>query len=303
MSLVHENVPITNKGTAGFIVGKGGTTIRLINQRTGATCSVRKAQPENGRPHDWVWIKGSAEQVKAAKDWIATIIDEADTRAGREPSSAKSAGGYTRNVYHGATAAPKTGAVDPRMYGMMQFDPRMAFHALPGGFQGFAPGFSQGVAHQGGPPSGVQVGFQPAQGAMSIEKSDGSLVPYTMGPGEHMHFQAGPPLPAHQLKHASELHRPYTEPDGTPRKRGRKLKFPTSNGETQQDVVRQDEYLANKAGVINHEEAEEHERYSIECADEYRAAGATDVAIMDETGPPTSPLYTPSSPLYTPSTP
>lgn len=292
-TIVHENIPITQEGTVGFIIGKGGSTIQLIGQRTGASLSLRQAKPDAGRPHPWVWIKGTPEQVSAAKDWVHTIIDEADTRAGRPVSSKTGTQGYTRNVYQVPPPAPAQA--------QMPVDPRMFPYGMP--FNMMAPGFPM-------PPQphlafpGMQVGLHhpPApHSGPTITTSTGQQVPYTMGPGEHMHFAAGPPVPTHQLVHSDKLPRPYTNQDGSaPRKPARKLKFPVNKGETQEDVRRQDNYLSDMTGTLNYEQSEAHQDFAEQVVDELRASGSTDVAINDELA---SPTYTPSSPNYTPSSP
>jgi hypothetical protein len=294
---VHENVPIMHEATIGFIVGKGGSTIKLIGQRTGASCSLRKAQPEAGRPHPWVWIKGIPENVQAAKEWIQTIIDEADTRAGREATSGVNVGGYTRNVYRNqghATHPQAPPAFDHRIAQTMfpQFG-GYPFGMLPNGY----PVDPRMMAPLGYQP-GVQVGFQSPVSTHSIELSSGQQVPYTMGPGEHMHFQTGPTVPEHQLLHAEKLPRPYTTQNGSPPvKPRRKLKFPVNKGETVVDVRRQDEYLADTTGTLNYDQTEDHQAFAEQVVCELKASGSTDVAINDELA---SPTYSPSSPTYSP---
>jgi far upstream element-binding protein len=53
----------------GLIIGKGGETIKHINQSTGAHCEVDKNAPPDARDKNFV-IRGSPDAVARAKSMI-----------------------------------------------------------------------------------------------------------------------------------------------------------------------------------------------------------------------------------------
>lgn len=65
MDILEETVSIP-AGKCGVIIGKGGETIRSINQQTGAHCEIDRRVPQNGIEKTFI-IRGTPEQVEAAK--------------------------------------------------------------------------------------------------------------------------------------------------------------------------------------------------------------------------------------------
>lgn len=57
----------------GLIIGKGGETIKSINQQTGAHCEVDRNAPPDARDKNFV-IRGTPEQVERAKQMILEKI-------------------------------------------------------------------------------------------------------------------------------------------------------------------------------------------------------------------------------------
>merc|ERR1719315_444238 len=67
--MVFFNVP-ANK--VGLVIGKGGETIKDINQQTGAHCELDRNPPNN--PNEKVFIiRGEPEQIENAKKVIAEM--------------------------------------------------------------------------------------------------------------------------------------------------------------------------------------------------------------------------------------
>uniref|UniRef100_A0A8D8WX15 Far upstream element-binding protein 1 n=1 Tax=Cacopsylla melanoneura TaxID=428564 RepID=A0A8D8WX15_9HEMI len=65
MDILEESVSIPS-GKCGVIIGKGGETIRQINQQTGAHCEIDRRVPQNG-PEKTFIIRGTIDQVEDAK--------------------------------------------------------------------------------------------------------------------------------------------------------------------------------------------------------------------------------------------
>ncbi|KAI5700813.1 hypothetical protein M8J75_003079 [Diaphorina citri] len=65
MDILEETVSIP-AGKCGVIIGKGGETIRQINQQTGAHCEIDRRVPQNGIEKTFI-IRGTIDQVEDAK--------------------------------------------------------------------------------------------------------------------------------------------------------------------------------------------------------------------------------------------
>lgn len=63
---VFFNVPATK---CGLVIGKGGETIRQINQETNAHCELDRRPPPNPMEKTFL-IRGMPEQIDAAKQMI-----------------------------------------------------------------------------------------------------------------------------------------------------------------------------------------------------------------------------------------
>jgi len=61
-------------GRVGMIIGKGGETIRNINQTSGAHCEIDRNLPQDGPERTFV-IRGSRQQIQHAKDLITEKVN------------------------------------------------------------------------------------------------------------------------------------------------------------------------------------------------------------------------------------
>lgn len=61
-------------GRVGMIIGKGGETIRTINQTSGAHCEIDRHGPQDGPDRTFV-IRGTRQQIQHAKELITEKVN------------------------------------------------------------------------------------------------------------------------------------------------------------------------------------------------------------------------------------
>ena len=65
----HTDYVLVPSNKCGLVIGKGGETIKQINQSTGAHCEIDKNAPPDSRDKNFV-IRGSPDAVERAKNMI-----------------------------------------------------------------------------------------------------------------------------------------------------------------------------------------------------------------------------------------
>ena len=100
----------------GLIIGKGGETIKHINQSTGAHCEVDKNAPAEAREKNFI-IRGSPEAVRQAKDMILEKLGMGGSYGGGGGGygggSEWGGSGYQQgNSYNAVNVNPSTGQAD-----------------------------------------------------------------------------------------------------------------------------------------------------------------------------------------------
>ena len=81
-----------------MVIGKGGETIRSINQQSGAHCEIDRSGPQDG-PEKVFVIRGSRQQIEHAKELIMEKVNTLPPRV-----SAK------KNVFKGRKAGKSSKA-------------------------------------------------------------------------------------------------------------------------------------------------------------------------------------------------
>ena len=61
-------------GRVGMVIGKGGETIRAINQQCGAHCEIDRNGPNDG-PERIFLIRGTRQQIEYAKELIMEKVN------------------------------------------------------------------------------------------------------------------------------------------------------------------------------------------------------------------------------------
>lgn len=152
---------------AGGIIGRGGETIKMLQQRTGARIQVAKSQP--GTKERMVTIYGDPRQVEYAHGEIARIVYDA---AGQYPTVAvggPAGGGRGGPAGYGAPAA--------------------------GGYGGGGGGYGH---HQQAAPYGQQAapyGQQPAAGGAGAQQPGGQQYDYAAYYQQYYAYYGQPPPP------------------------------------------------------------------------------------------------------------
>ena len=86
-----HNFPI-NSRHIGFVIGKGGATIKMIKHKSGAYVQIRQADPAKGLKLPYFEVIGSEGQCKRAEELLTQIANEA---AHREQGGAPTPGRKT----------------------------------------------------------------------------------------------------------------------------------------------------------------------------------------------------------------
>lgn len=73
---------VVPRGLVGLIIGTGGSTIKGLQQRTGAKIQLL---PDNGAPERVVSIEGSSEAVDSARKEIEDMMEDNRHRVGGQP--------------------------------------------------------------------------------------------------------------------------------------------------------------------------------------------------------------------------
>jgi len=71
-----RNFPI-NERHVGFVIGKKGTTIKMIKHKSGAYVQIRKPEPAQGRKLPYFEVIGSVGQCQRAMELLSQISNEA----------------------------------------------------------------------------------------------------------------------------------------------------------------------------------------------------------------------------------
>jgi len=129
------NVP-ANK--CGLVIGKKGETINRMKEQTGAHIEMNKNSPHDA-PTKQFFIKGTPEQIKAAKDEIAKIVGD-DSPYGH--GGYQQQGGYPQQGGYNPAMMPGQ-AQDPAALAYQQ---QMAYYSQYSQYYGQQPGAVPGAA-------------------------------------------------------------------------------------------------------------------------------------------------------------
>lgn len=108
----HEDYVSVPASKCGLVIGKGGETIKNINQTTGAHCTVDKNAPPDAQEKNFI-IRGTPEAVERAKAMILEKLGMQDTGYGGGKPAGGYGGGAAAASWGGAVAvAPQAGQAD-----------------------------------------------------------------------------------------------------------------------------------------------------------------------------------------------
>lgn len=65
---------LVSSDKVGLVIGKGGETIKSINQASGAHCEIDKRAPPEATEKNFI-IRGSAENVERAKQMVLEKVE------------------------------------------------------------------------------------------------------------------------------------------------------------------------------------------------------------------------------------
>jgi len=108
----HEDYVSVPASKCGLVIGKGGETIKNINQSTGAHCSVDKNAPPDAQEKNFI-IRGSPEAVERAKSMILEKLGMQESGYGGGKPPTNYGAGAAATGWGGAVAvAPQAGQAD-----------------------------------------------------------------------------------------------------------------------------------------------------------------------------------------------
>jgi len=157
---ITERLSVTAR-LCGLVIGRGGESIKEIQQRSGANIKLDREHPPDPVEKDFIII-GSPEQVQSAKDMIAAKLEEQRNRRNSNPG-----GGFRPPMnnngpppmgYGGPGGHPPYGGPPPGHYGG---PPQHGYGGPHGGYMGPPHG---GGGYGGPPPHGGGYGGPPPGG-------------------------------------------------------------------------------------------------------------------------------------------
>lgn len=150
---ITVNMDVPN-AVVGTIIGRGGETIKRLQQLTGARIQLEKA--DSGRPQRALTIQGDATQVERARHEVEELIREKQATGGAmvTPNYARAMPQQQQHMPYGAAPPHAYGGYAPQhahSYAQQYppHDPYYQPHAVPHGY----PGYPQ-HAPQHAPPAG-----------------------------------------------------------------------------------------------------------------------------------------------------
>lgn len=122
----HQDYVSVPTSKCGLIIGKGGETIKSINQSSGAHCEVDKNAPPDAREKNFI-IRGSPEAVERAKAMIMEKLGGPSGPGGGSSYGGASAnyggswGGQYQSAPAGGFAAPEPVSMAPQQAGQADY--------------------------------------------------------------------------------------------------------------------------------------------------------------------------------------